>query len=48
MPQNNETDVNTLLKTFDWDPEEFIGNDDVCLILGDNIFYGKGLSNLLI
>ena len=23
--------------------EEFIGNDDVCLILGDNIFYGSGL-----
>ena len=22
--------------------EEFIGNDDVCLILGDNIFYGQG------
>lgn len=27
--------------------EEFIGNDDVCLILGDNIFYGAGLQNLL-
>jgi glucose-1-phosphate thymidylyltransferase len=27
--------------------EEFIGNDDVCLILGDNIFYGAGLENLL-
>lgn len=27
--------------------EDFIGNDDVCLILGDNIFYGYGLSNLL-
>jgi len=27
--------------------EEFIGNDDVCLILGDNIFYGAGLINLL-
>jgi glucose-1-phosphate thymidylyltransferase len=24
--------------------EEFIGNDSVCLILGDNIFYGSGLS----
>lgn len=24
--------------------EEFIGNDTVCLILGDNIFYGGGLS----
>ncbi|HKJ07381.1 MAG TPA: glucose-1-phosphate thymidylyltransferase RfbA [Flavobacteriaceae bacterium] len=23
--------------------EEFIGSDDVCLILGDNIFYGSGL-----
>lgn len=27
--------------------EEFIGNDDVCLVLGDNIFYGKGLPKLL-
>ncbi|DAB34853.1 MAG TPA: glucose-1-phosphate thymidylyltransferase [Sulfurospirillum sp. UBA12182] len=27
--------------------EEFIGEDDVCLILGDNIFYGQGLSHLL-
>jgi len=27
--------------------EEFIGTDDVCLILGDNIFYGDGLQNLL-
>lgn len=27
--------------------EEFIGNDDVCLILGDNIFYGAGLQKLL-
>ena len=27
--------------------EEFIGNDDVCLVLGDNIFYGHGLSGLL-
>lgn len=27
--------------------EEFIGNDDVCLILGDNIFHGQGLSDLL-
>ena len=24
--------------------EEFIGNDNVCLILGDNLFYGAGLS----
>jgi len=27
--------------------EEFIGNDDVCLVLGDNIFYGSGLQKLL-
>ena len=27
--------------------KEFIGNDDVCLVLGDNIFYGAGLGNLL-
>ena len=27
--------------------EEFIGNDDVCLILGDNIFHGHGLTELL-
>ena len=27
--------------------EEFIGDDDVCLVLGDNIFYGAGLSNKL-
>ncbi|BBM46662.1 glucose-1-phosphate thymidylyltransferase RmlA [Leptotrichia wadei] len=27
--------------------EDFIGNDNVCLILGDNIFYGSGLSGLL-
>ena len=27
--------------------EEFIGNDDVCLILGDNIFYGYGFSQML-
>ncbi|WBX70723.1 glucose-1-phosphate thymidylyltransferase RfbA [Tenacibaculum retecalamus] len=27
--------------------EEFIGNDDVCLILGDNIFYGHGLPEML-
>lgn len=28
--------------------EEFIGNDDVCLVLGDNIFYGHGFTNLLL
>ena len=27
--------------------EEFIGNDNVCLILGDNIFYGDGLTERL-
>lgn len=27
--------------------EEFIGNDSVCLVLGDNIFYGAGFSRLL-
>lgn len=26
---------------------EFIGDSDVCLVLGDNIFYGADLSNLL-
>jgi glucose-1-phosphate thymidylyltransferase len=26
---------------------DFIENDDVCLVLGDNIFYGKGFSGLL-
>lgn len=26
---------------------DFIGNDDVCLVLGDNIFYGNGLTSLL-
>lgn len=28
--------------------ESFIGNDTVCLILGDNIFYGHGLGDLLL
>ncbi len=27
--------------------KDFIGNDDVCLVLGDNIFYGAGLQKLL-
>jgi len=27
--------------------KEFIGNDDVCLILGDNIFYASGILDLL-
>lgn len=26
---------------------EFIGDDNVCLVLGDNIFYGSGLVNML-
>ena len=27
--------------------EEFIGDDDVCMVLGDNIFHGAGFSGLL-
>jgi glucose-1-phosphate thymidylyltransferase len=27
--------------------EDFIEKDDVCLVLGDNIFYGHGLTNIL-
>ena len=27
--------------------EDFIGDDDVCLVLGDNIFYGHGLTTML-
>jgi len=27
--------------------EDFIGKNDVCLILGDNIFYGQGLTKIL-
>lgn len=27
--------------------EHFIGNDDVCLVLGDNIFHGAGFCDLL-
>lgn len=27
--------------------EQFIGNDSVCLILGDNIFYGQGFGKIL-
>jgi len=26
---------------------DFIGNDDVCLILGDNIYYGHGMTDML-
>lgn len=28
--------------------EEFIGDKDVCLVLGDNIFYGQGFTKLLV
>lgn len=28
--------------------EKFIGNDSVCMVLGDNIFYGFNLSNMLV
>ena len=27
--------------------EEFIGDDSVCLILGDNVFYGQGFTDIL-
>ena len=27
--------------------QEFIGSDNVCLILGDNIFYGSGFTNVV-
>ena len=27
--------------------EQFIGRDDVCLVLGDNIFYGPGFTTML-
>lgn len=27
--------------------EKFIGNDSACLVLGDNIFHGQGLTNML-
>ena len=27
--------------------EEFIGTDNVCLVLGDNIFYGSGFTGIL-
>ena len=27
--------------------KKFIGNDSVCIILGDNIFYGQGMTDLL-
>ena len=27
--------------------KDFINNDDICLVLGDNIFYGKGFTSWL-
>ena len=27
--------------------EEFLGNDSVCLVLGDNVFFGQGFSDIL-
>ena len=27
--------------------EEFIGDDEVCMVLGDNIFYGQGFTGML-
>lgn len=27
--------------------EKFIGNDSICMVLGDNIFYGKGFTGML-
>ena len=28
--------------------EEFVGDDSVCLVLGDNIFYGQSFTNMLL
>jgi glucose-1-phosphate thymidylyltransferase len=28
--------------------KDFIGNEDVCLILGDNIYYGHGMTDMLV
>ena len=28
--------------------EDFIGEDSVCLVLGDNIFYGQGFNQMLV
>lgn len=41
------TDPTAYVKTNVIIGEEFIGKDDVCLVLGDNIFYGAGLQKIL-
>ena len=28
--------------------EDFIGTEDVCMVLGDNIFHGNGFNELLV
>ena len=40
--------INYNLKIVCFNSENFIGNDTVSLILGDNIFFGQGLSQLLL
>ena len=35
-------------KSEHFDYEEFIGNDSVCLVLGDNIFYGQHFTGMLL
>ena len=41
-----QSNPNGLAEAFyNW--KKFIANDSVCLVLGDNIFYGEGFSNLL-
>jgi glucose-1-phosphate thymidylyltransferase len=42
--QKANTGIPTAIKT----GEDFINNDPVCIILGDNFFYGAGLQNRLI
>lgn len=41
-----QTEANGLAQAFVLG-EEFIGSEKVCLILGDNIFYGANLANIL-